>query len=189
VAQSKQGRILPYHFGRLISYVVLGALSGLLGEKILSSELGWLRLLGFSLMSLLLILSGIAQWKSTSLLDLFGSLGSQRYHRLRARILNPVGTSSAFMIGLLTILLPCGWLYSFTLAAAATKSADGGGLIMFLFWLAGLPALSSMQLILRKGMGRSSKSLHRISALVLIAAGLYALTAHALIGMGFLGSH
>lgn len=43
--------------------------------------------------------------------------------------------------GLLTALLPCGWLYLFALVAAGTGSPLMGTIVLFAFWLGTVPAL------------------------------------------------
>ena len=43
--------------------------------------------------------------------------------------------------GLLTALLPCGWLYLFALFAAGTGSWLSGSVVMIAFWLGSVPAL------------------------------------------------
>src|SRR6056297_1878853 len=48
------------------------------------------------------------------------------------------------VIGLLTTLLPCGWLYLFALVAAGTGSVAMGGVTMAAFWLGTVPALTAL---------------------------------------------
>jgi hypothetical protein len=52
----------------------------------------------------------------------------------------PVGVR-ALLTGLLTTLLPCGWLYVFVATAGGTGSVAGGMALMALFWLGTVPAL------------------------------------------------
>jgi hypothetical protein len=82
---------------------------------------------------------------------------------------------SAVMLGLLSVFLPCGWLYTYVLAAIASRSATAGALILFLFWLGGLPALSVLPKYLEKSLAISNLKKQRIAGLLLITAGLYSL--------------
>lgn len=68
-------------------------------------------------------------------------------------------TSKSFLAGVLTIGLPCGWLYTFVGLAAATGSGLRGGTVLLAFWLGTLPAMLSAPSVvghlLRKVQGRS----------------------------------
>lgn len=78
-----------------------------------------------------------------------------------------------WLIGLLTVFLPCGWLYTYVLAAVASKSAFAGALIMLLFFLGGLPALLAMPWMIKKTIERSTLRQKKIASGILILAGIY----------------
>jgi sulfite exporter TauE/SafE len=46
-----------------------------------------------------------------------------------------------FFVGLMTGLLPCGWLYSFVLLAIVSASLIKGALVLIFFWMGTIPAL------------------------------------------------
>jgi sulfite exporter TauE/SafE len=48
----------------------------------------------------------------------------------------------AFVMGLITTWLPCGWLYLFALASSSTGSVGRATWMMFAFWIGTLPLLS-----------------------------------------------
>jgi len=50
----------------------------------------------------------------------------------------------AYLIGLATTLLPCGWLYTFVVVAAGTGSALAGANVMFVFWVGTIPMLTAV---------------------------------------------
>lgn len=168
----QRGKLPYYHLGRLISYVLLGALAGGLGKFFLSSEFVELRWLSSSLLAIILVVSGSSLiWPkffaenriSHQILSSFKSI--RNFH---------LGHSS-FVVGLLTALLPCGWLYTYVTAAVAAKSAWGGALILFLFWLGGLPALSALPLMVRKTISTAGLRNQKIAGFILIFAGLYSI--------------
>jgi hypothetical protein len=59
-----------------------------------------------------------------------------------AQHLHPV--ARAGVIGLFSILLPCGWLYLYVFAAAGTGSPWLGGLAMVAFWAGTVPILAAV---------------------------------------------
>jgi sulfite exporter TauE/SafE len=85
---------------------------------------------------------------------------------------------SGFLLGFFSGFLPCGWLYTFLIAGAATKNPLASALTLFLFWLGTLPALSALTLVMRKPLLESPVYARRVSGMILILAGLYALWSH-----------
>ena len=84
-------------------------------------------------------------------------------------------------IGLLTTLLPCGWLYSFAITAAGTGSAWKGMLAMTAFWLGTLPALVLVGAGVKRILGPMGRRLPALTCVALVAAGLYTLLGRTLI--------
>ncbi|WP_374027386.1 sulfite exporter TauE/SafE family protein [Bdellovibrio bacteriovorus] len=173
---SARNSLLSYHLGRLVSYVTLGVLAGALGQIFLNSQFVTLRWISAILLALVLVGSGARlilppSWQqrlsgnkiSHSILGVIKRL--QAFH---------VG-KSGFVVGLLTALLPCGWLYTYVTAAIATQSPWAGGLTLGLFWLGGLPALSAVPMMVRQGIQHAGLRQQRIAGVVLIVAGLYSL--------------
>jgi sulfite exporter TauE/SafE len=173
-----RGQLWHYHLGRLLVYASLGMLAGFFGDFVMSSSFRWVRLIGAALLGLTLIALGLQylfsfDWGKRS--HFFAATFFQNlYRRLRAW---KFGRSS-FVIGLLAGLLPCLWLYTYVIAASASKSPFAGGLLMVLFWLGGLPALSAVSLMVRPSLLKSNIRKQRIAGGVLVVSGLYALSSH-----------
>ena len=87
--------------------------------------------------------------------------------------LNPV--RRALVIGLLTTLLPCGWLYAFAAVAGGTASPLLGGLTMAVFWLGTLPVLVSLGVGVQRLSGAMGRKLPHATAVALILVGLWTL--------------
>lgn len=78
----------------------------------------------------------------------------------------------AYLIGLLTGLLPCGWLWAFVVSAAGTASPAQGAAVMAVFWLGTVPVMTGV-LALGGTLVQSIRlRMPVISAGVLIALGL-----------------
>ncbi len=170
---------LAYSAGRLATYLTLGALAGALGAAVdLAGSAADVKRAAALLCGGVMVLWGVA-----SLLAALGvgraSLGgaAPRFMTRAARNLAqrpPV--IRALAMGLLTTFLPCGWLYAFAVAAAATGRVSGGALVMAAFWLGTVPAL----LGLGAGVQRLAEPLRRrlpaLTAAALIVVGLLTLT-------------
>ncbi|MCA9295551.1 MAG: sulfite exporter TauE/SafE family protein [Phycisphaerales bacterium] len=137
---------VAYHLGRAITYTGLGIVAGALGRALDlgGGAVGVGRTAAIVAGVLMLGIGAIA------LLQIFGvrvtagrlpaplSKLFQRAYRMAFTL--PV-TVRAGTIGLLTGLLPCGWLYAFVLAAAGTAHWMTGGLVMLVFWAGTVPIL------------------------------------------------
>ncbi len=176
-----------YNLGRLLTYTALGAVSGLVGRAV---DLG----------GTAVGLSRTAMVFSGGFMILFGAVALARacgtrltlpgvpgaWRRLVSRghraafSLPPV--SRAWMIGLLTTLLPCGWLYAFAVTAAGTASPALGAMTMAAFWLGTLPVMISLGVSVRSLSGMVRARLPLATSMVMIAVGLYTIVARTGIG-------
>ncbi|MBO9665488.1 MAG: sulfite exporter TauE/SafE family protein [Bdellovibrio sp.] len=164
-----------YHLGRLASYVALGALGGSLGQFFLNSQFVELRIVSAFLFSLVLLFMGLKMlfpgWAARYLPAIQHQGIVKIFRHLRKFHLN----QSGFVVGLLTALLPCGWLYTYVTAAIATQNPLSGAIVMSLFWLGGLPALSVIPSMIRGTLQSVPLRQQKIAGGVLIGASLYSI--------------
>jgi sulfite exporter TauE/SafE len=174
-----------YHVGRLASYLCLGAAAGAAGGVLnIAGGLAGIRPLAAALAGAAMIVFGLRALIRTDGFHLQIKLPARWtrvVHNGHRFALNRAPTSRAFTIGLLTTLLPCGWLYSFAITAAGTGSAFKGMLAMTAFWLGTLPALVLVGAGMKRILGPIGKRLPALTCLVLVAAGLYTLLGRTLI--------
>ncbi|HRV82397.1 MAG TPA: sulfite exporter TauE/SafE family protein, partial [Planctomycetota bacterium] len=178
-ANPRQG--MAYHGGRLASYLLLGALAGALGGTL---NLGG-TLLGFQRFALtasavFLIAFGLHQlakargWVRRRSGGPPGFLG-RAYLTLQRRAAGFPPVRRALGLGLLSSFLPCGWLYAFAAVAAGTGQAWLGMGVMGAFWLGTVPLLAAFGLGARHLLRPLERHLPTVTALVLVAAGLWVL--------------
>ncbi|MFT3787437.1 MAG: sulfite exporter TauE/SafE family protein [Tepidisphaeraceae bacterium] len=135
-----------YHLGRLVTYVTLGAIAGTLGSLLnVAAKLAGLQPVAYAFAGAsMVIFAGIALLRINGVkiarLPLPGFMQELlvRGHRV-AMHRTPIARAAT--IGLLTTLLPCGWLYAFVITAAGTGSTLLGAGAMAVFWLGTLPML------------------------------------------------
>ena len=168
---------LAYHSGRLMTYTSLGVLAGLLGHAI---NLGG-RAAGFQ-QTAATIAAGVII--AVGLIGLARSLGvrvarfglprpmvsAAAYAHERAAALPPI--RRAFCVGLITTLLPCGWLYAFVVVAAGTGSPLLGGATMSAFWLGTLPILVALGSGVQALLARFGQRVPAVLSTLVIIAGL-----------------
>ncbi|MDZ4852325.1 MAG: sulfite exporter TauE/SafE family protein [Pirellulaceae bacterium] len=148
--ESTFSRIAGYHFGRLTTYVILGTIAGIAGTMLnmAGGSLGLshsaARLVGASL-----VILGIVRFASMLRLHtrvVSHSIFLQRWTKsilAIGRWMQPTSpVHRAYVVGLITTWLPCGWLYLFALAASGTGSVFAANMLMVAFWFGTLPLLS-----------------------------------------------
>ncbi|MCB9848183.1 MAG: sulfite exporter TauE/SafE family protein [Phycisphaeraceae bacterium] len=146
---------VAYNGGRLITYTILGAIAGAVGAAL---DLGGAQV-GVARTAMLLAGSVMIGFGVVTFLRLRGvKLPSapipMAWRKLISRghkyALGRPPVIRALVIGLLTTLLPCGWLYIFAVYAASTGSAPAGAITMAVFWVGTLPWLVAVG----EGIGR-----------------------------------
>lgn len=177
---------LAYHGGRLVTYTLVGFAAGAAGAILdLASTLAGLQPIALALAGGMMVLFGLAelarqrQW--TGALARFGhwrlppAWGSfvQRGQRFAAR---QSALPRALTIGLLTTLLPCGWLYAFVVTAAGSGGPWQGAAVMATFWVGTLPVMLSLGIGVRQLAGSLGQRLPTVTAIALIAVGLVTLS-------------
>ena len=85
----------------------------------------------------------------------------------------------ALVTGLLTTLLPCGWLYAFVITAAGTGHAAAGAGLMAVFWLGTLPVMTVIGAGVRKLAAPVAAKLPAMTAAAVVVVGLYTIVARA----------
>jgi sulfite exporter TauE/SafE len=173
-----RGQLWHYHLGRFLVYGSLGALSGAFGQLFLSSKLDWLRGMSGVLLAVILIAMGLQYFFNTASSRNSHQWAGNLFQGIYRRLYRFKLARSSFALGLMAGLLPCMWLYTYVLAAAASKGALSGATVMGLFWLGGLPALSAVSAMIRSPLKLAHQKQQRIGGLVLVAAGLYSLCSH-----------
>ena len=170
-----------YSGGRLASYLALGAIAGAVGRGVdlAGSMSGVANLAALAAGSLMVAwgLYALLQALDVRLprLPLPGWLGratSRVYGGLRER--PPV--VRALLLGLVSTLLPCGWLYSFAVLGAGTGSVAGGMMVMTAFWLGTLPMMLGFGVSLHALSAPLRRRLPAVTASLLIVVGLLWLT-------------
>lgn len=175
-----------YNIGRIISYMIFGALIGGVTASIsqlanLNYSLIWLRLLAATVMIILGLYIG--RWW-------FGLLKIERLGQKLWQLISPLGRKflplryswHALPFGFIWGWLPCGLVYSILTWAAVSGSALSGGLIMGAFGLGTLPAM----LLMGAGASRlkpllQSVRFRQLTAISIIIYGIY--TAYSTIEM------
>ncbi len=141
-------RLLAYNLGRMSSYVIAGALAGLLGGALLGALPQGQRLLEL-LAAVFLVLLGLylgGWWPILARLERVGGRVWRRIEPLGRHFIPVRHAGQAFVVGGVWGWLPCGLVYSVLVWTLAAGSAADGALLMAAFALGTLPNLMLMGL-------------------------------------------
>ncbi|XAL99333.1 sulfite exporter TauE/SafE family protein [Phycisphaeraceae bacterium D3-23] len=173
-----------YNGGRLVTYMLLGAAAGSIGALLdlggalaglsrVAAVIAGVMMVGFGVVALTHAMGkSTMRWPVPAFMQR-AMMAGQTF----AMKLTP--TRRAVVIGLLTTLLPCGWLYAFAITAAGTASPSWGAVTMAVFWLGTLPVMVSLGACVQKLTGTVGRQLPVVTALAVIVVGLWTLAGRA----------
>lgn len=157
--------------GRLTTYALLGATAGLLGGALdLAGKLGNVQRIATLIAGSLVLAWGIyllVRGRNVS-----AKTGSSKFGTALVQIRNKPPQLRAWLMGTLTGLLPCGWLWAFVVTAGGTGSAALGASVMVAFWLGTLPAMVGLLAFAGPLFARVRARIPAITAAALIAVGI-----------------
>ncbi|HIC77943.1 MAG TPA: sulfite exporter TauE/SafE family protein [Sulfurovum sp.] len=135
---------LFYSFGRIVTYMTLGAMFGYIGGVAsfnnTANGIMWI------VAGVAMILAGLSLLGKIKFLVIIENSLSKSiwYQQSFKSLLRSQSLLSFFLLGMLNGLLPCGLVYSFAIIATSTGSAFLGALVMLIFGLSTIPALFSL---------------------------------------------
>lgn len=159
---------LVHSLGRLTTYVALGAVAGLVGSAIdLAGRVGNLQRIATVLAAGAIIAIAVVP-----LVRKRRGPAKSPFTSALVRIRPKSAAKRAWLIGTLTGLLPCGWLWAFVVMAAGSASPLAGAAIMGTFWLGTAPAMVGVLRFAGPLVTAMRARMPVITAIVLCALGL-----------------
>lgn len=165
---------LIYSFGRITTYVMLGAIFGAIGGVAQFNGYTTAALTIFA--GIFMILAGLSLLGKLEFLTKLEHSFSQTkwYQNIFRQVLRSKSLYSFYILGLLNGLLPCGLVYFFAVTAASTGSPFWGAVVMFIFGLSTIPALFSLGFFTQLlSHGTFRKVMMNLAAIIVILFGLY----------------
>jgi len=165
---------LLYSLGRVSTYMILGAIFGLIGSVVTFDNLTsgiFLIITGFMMVFVGLSLMG--KIKFLTILE-HSCSKSPLYQKTFKRLLGSDSLFSFYLLGMLNGLLPCGFVYVFAITAASTGSAFWGAFVMLIFGLSTIPSLFSLGFFVGLFKQTNLRDLFiKLASILVIAFGFY----------------
>ncbi len=167
-----------YGAGRLVAYAALGLAAGEIGAvlDLAGSLAGFQRVAAVAAGAVMIAWGGLALLRLRGVRVLPIRAGSATWLQRAFRVVAdrpPVLRAAA--VGLLSGLLPCGWLWAFLVAAAGTGSALHGASVMGAFWLGTVPALVAVGLGAQLLAAPLRRHVPAVTAVLLVVLGIFAI--------------
>lgn len=171
---------LAYNLGRLISYVIAGAIMGGLGVLLAGmmpvqvAQQTLLILAGLFMVLLGLYLAG--WWMVLNRVERLGGVLWRRLEPIGRRLMPIHSPPRAFAIGMLWGWVPCGLVYTMLINAVSSGGAAQGAGLMFAFALGTLPNLLAIGLLAGAAarLARSDRA-RKVAGVTVMLFGLYTL--------------
>lgn len=193
-SQSEQDKstLVPtavYSLGRLATYSIVGIIFGSLGMALNrgTSFAPWQQTATYVAGGLMILVGLVALarqlgWK-IQLPSVAGHLQTILQSQFQNIIKQPP-IRKAFLIGALTCLMPCGWLYAFAIVAAGTGSPVWGAAVMAVFWAGTVPVMVALVLGLSKLGTSIQKRIPVAMASLVILVGVFTIAFRAPVAIG-----
>lgn len=171
-----QKDFFSYHVGRLISYLIIGTVIFYGSHYFLDAESRTVKAVASIVFGLAFIYFGLSQMDFIkNRLMLF------KYYKIQFKIIErhkKIAREFPIILGLLTGLFPCMWLYSFLILASQLNSMPEALGVILLFWLSALPAFIVLTGFMQSLVKAAPVSHQKISGLILIVAGVFSVVGH-----------
>ena len=170
-----------YSGGRLLTYALFGLAAGAVGAALdVAGSLAGVQRIAGIVAGTTMILWGLAVLLQLRGVRLFrhGAGGGRRGGRVRrgfSLVSDKPPVVRAAVVGLLSGLLPCGWLWAFVVTAAGTGNALSGAAVMTAFWAGTVPALLAVGFGAQLISAPLRRHVPAVTAMLLVALGLYAI--------------
>jgi len=168
-----------YSGGRLVAYTILGLAAGAVGAALdLAGSLAGIQRFAAVAAGVVMITWGVLALLQIGGVKVFRHGSGSRLSGWLRRGISLVGNRPpvvrAAVVGLLSGVLPCGWLWAFVVTAAGTGSAVGGAAVMAAFWAGTVPVLLALGLGAQMLGIPLRRHIPALTAVILVALGLYA---------------
>lgn len=164
-----------YHVGRLISYLAMASVLFFGSQYFINTDSRPLKLAVSLFFAAAFVLFGLVQM---DVIKFKNQIKIYKYQFVLMSSARSLIDRFPIVLGLLTGLFPCAWLYSYLLLSSQMKIYPQAMLVIFILWMTSLPAFYFFTAVLQKLVKNSKISYQKISGFILIAAGLFSVLGH-----------
>jgi|GEM_PF-6618403 len=172
----KNNQFISYHLGRLASYLLMATLLFSGSQIMISMDSRPLKIISSLLFAGVFIYFGLKQLELIN--DDRKLTFFSKFQIKLLKYTQKISQKFPVVLGLLTGLLPCAWLYSFLILASQMKNYGAALTLVIIFWMTSLPVFFVFNRSIQALIIKSHISYRKIAGIVLIAAGVLSLLGH-----------
>jgi len=166
-----------YNLGRMLTYVTLGAVSGAVGAAvdIGGAATGFSRVAAVLAGAAMIVVGAVALLRAIGVVVRCPRLPAPVQRVFQTGMRAVTGAPPAvrpLLIGGLTGLLPCGWLYAFVISAAGTGHPVLGAMTMAAFWAGTVPAMLAVGIGVQSISASVRRFVPKLTAIALLVIGV-----------------
>jgi sulfite exporter TauE/SafE len=172
------GPTMAYSFGRLITYSIIGLIFGALGMAINQGSAfnHWQQTATYVAGGLMIVVGLVALVRYFGVRVKLPTIATPLQRWLQSafqRTIQMQPLPRAITIGMLTSLMPCGWLYTFGITAAGTGSPLTGMILMMVFWAGTVPIMTALMLGVNRISHRVQAKIPLMMAVLVVVLGVF----------------
>jgi len=171
----KGAALLPYHVGRMTTYMFLGMISAYLSRYIIATPYGkWATLIMLSLAGMLFILAAFPALKQPLTFPSVRFFGGakQIISQFTKPLMNQHSSTDHYIMGVMLGFIPCGLLFASLMLAATVAQPLTAALGMMAFSLGTFPALFGVGLGSHYVRSRWPHGTHNLVRVLLVCNGI-----------------
>lgn len=170
--------LLSYNLGRILSYILIGAIAGLLGQQLSYGHIGGVSIAQL-IAGLFMIFLGLYLanwWRGLVQVEKLGAYLWRWIEPLGRRFLPVSNPIQAFALGMVWGWLPCGLVYTMVVWSLSSGSLQTGAWLMLGFGLGTLPMLLLMGTAMTQlNQLRQKAWIRTLAGVLVILMGIYSL--------------
>ena len=165
--------VIKYQIGRLLGYSIMGSIAYMLGYVLKGVvSFTWGPLLSGLFMGGLFIYWGVQNYRGKRAEVPVPVFLRKSYQYIFRRFVTTAGSYRSFVVGLISILLPCGFIYGLIISALALGNYEQVMISLLFFWLGTLPAMIAAPALIRKMLEPLKNKIPKLYAVVFIMLGI-----------------
>lgn len=165
--------VLKYQVGRLLGYLILGSVAFVFGYVLKGVvTFAWAPLVSGLFLGVLFIYWGIRSFQGKKAEVPLPAFLRKVYQYTFRNYVSKAGYFRSFIVGLISIMLPCGLLYGLMVAALALGDYQHVVISLLFFWMGTLPAMVGAPQFIKKVMEPFRKNLPTAYAVLFIVIGV-----------------
>lgn len=183
-----------YQVGRLTSYSVLAVAAGSIGNYFVFSKTNPIAsVIPAVIIGVFLVFLGlkllIKNQSKFQMPQFFSKIRMKMWSRALPKKGEEVGLQTSYLIGFLSIFLPCGFLYGVILALATFSSPALSFICIFTFWLGTLPVMSVAPDLIKRILRPIYQRMPLVTSSFLIVVGLITIANRVAMAYQEVGGH